>query len=558
MRLLHSAIEFLIIFTASAQQILFDPREATIDSVHNALYTRTATCRQIVSAFLSRNDLLNPQINAIISLDPDILDLADEYDSQLLSNNGSAYKPLFCIPILLKDNYDTSNLPTSAGSLALAHSQPSADAPVVKALKEAGAIILGKTNLHELALEGISVSSLGGQTVNPYDFTRTPGGSSGGTGAAIAASFAVWGTGTDTVNSLRSPASANGLWSLRPTKGLISRTGVVPVSRTQDALGPIARCVEDLAVALSVMVRAREFETEGKGDEDTERIPAGLKGTEYAKDLEGEIELKGLKFGLLAGFLNRIAGPETDPVNEAIEKMTSFLERYGATVVPIEDKVYDATKLLELDTQRYEFREVMDEYLSDPSLGGSHPNSLAELYASGKKNFLVLPYQYPFIYTALRSSTSNETYPILLQKIASLKETLRKTFEDNQLDAIIYPQQKNLVVKLSSSSQSGRNGILAALTGSPVVTVPAGYSRVSEEAPQGVPIGMEILGKEWTEEKLLQIAWRIQETGVVERRVPAWVDVHVQAKEMERVPSVVPETGNVPEEYEIGNLGEEI
>lgn len=426
----------------------------------------------------------------------------------------------------------------------------------MKALKEAGAVILGKTNMHELALEGISVSSLGGQTLNPYDRTRTPGGSSGGTGAAITASFAVWGTGTDTVNSLRSPASANRLWSLRPTRGLISRVGVVPVSETQDVLGPIGRCVEDLAVAFGVMVRAGEFEDDhdGRRDEACEGVPAGVKGVDYKEELEKGAELKGMRFGLLQGFFNRTPGLETDPVNKAMEDVVSFLSDSGATIIPIQDKVYNSTQLLEMDTQRYEFRDLMDAYLSHSSLGGSHPTSLAELYVNERDDFFVLPYQYPFIHSALRSSTKNTTYPLLMSEIEELKRTIKATFELNALDAMIYPQQKNLVVKLGSPSQSGRNGILAALTGLPVVTVPVGYSQATEEAPKGVPIGMEILGREWTEGKLLDIAGRVQEgfEGAT-RRVPEGMERDCgMAGE---IPFVVPDRGNVGGEYALGKLG---
>lgn len=205
----------------------FDARETTISSVHHALFTGLNTCHEIVSSFLSRIEALNPKINAIISLNPNALTQAKTLDQQL--STGNASQRLFCIPILLKDNYDTVDMKTTGGNLALQNSQPTVDAPAVAALKNAGAIILGKANLHELALEGISVSSLGGQTINPYDSSRTPGGSSGGSAAAVAASFAVFATGTDTVNSLRSPASANSLFSIRPTRGLISRAGVIPI-----------------------------------------------------------------------------------------------------------------------------------------------------------------------------------------------------------------------------------------------------------------------------------------------------------------------------------------
>lgn len=210
-----------------AQTTPFDSRESTITSVHHALFTGLNTCQDVVSSFLSRIDALNPKINALISLNSNALTQAQALDQQL--SIGNASQRLFCVPILLKDNYDTVHMRTTGGNLALANSQPTTDAPVVTALKNAGAIILGKANLHELALEGISVSSLGGQTINPYDSSRTPGGSSGGSAAAVAASFAIFATGTDTVNLLRSPASANSLFSIRPTRGLISRAGVIPI-----------------------------------------------------------------------------------------------------------------------------------------------------------------------------------------------------------------------------------------------------------------------------------------------------------------------------------------
>lgn len=171
----------------------FDCREATIDGVHNALNSGLASCRDVVSSFIARIEAFNPTVNAIITLNPNALATADDKDAKIASGNATG--SLFCIPVLLKDNYDTADMNTTGGCLDLAGNKPLTDAPTVTALKNAGAIILGKANLHELALEGLSVSSLGGQTVNPYDHTRTPGGSSGGTGAAIASSFAVFGTG---------------------------------------------------------------------------------------------------------------------------------------------------------------------------------------------------------------------------------------------------------------------------------------------------------------------------------------------------------------------------
>src|SRR5262245_40513882 len=233
----------------------FVPEEATISAIHDALASRAVTCVQVVQAYLRRIEAYDdrgPGLNAIISINRAAVETAAELDKVQTFSRG-ALRPLHCIPAILKDNYDTADMPTTGGSVTLASSIPLRDAVVVRKLREAGAIILAKANLMELARGGTTVSSLGGQTKNPYDLTRTPGGSSGGTGAAIAASFAITGTGSDTGQSIRSPASAQSLVGLRPTRGLISRSGIIPLSTTQDEAGPITRTVEDAARMLDVM-----------------------------------------------------------------------------------------------------------------------------------------------------------------------------------------------------------------------------------------------------------------------------------------------------------------
>ena len=435
----------------------------------------------MVEAFIARIETYNPAVNAIITLNPNALSVADGLDVSLAAGNATG--ALFCIPILLKDNYDTSDMKTTGGCLDLANSQPTEDAPVVRALKRGGGIILGKTNLHELALEGLSVSSLGGQTVNPYDSTRTPGGSSGGTGAAIAASFAVFGTGTDTVNSLRSPASANSLFSVRPTRGLISRAGVIPISYTQDVVGPIARNVNDLAVALNVMTSVG-YDLE---DNTTSLVPISSVGEDYTATLHGS-SLLGVRLGLIETFLNHTESAETTPVVSAINATVASLTSAGATVVSISSSIFNSSAILEAyDTQRFEYRQEMNEYLARSSLGGKHPQTLTKLYQSRK--FLLIPSQYSYVNTALASSTDNSTYALRKVGIQNLTIALQRTFKEHSLDALIYPEQANLLVKIGSASQSGRNGILAAVTGIPVVTVPAGFSPATKEAPIGVPIG---------------------------------------------------------------------
>ena len=535
----------LVIGITFAQIDNLDVRESTIKGVHNALYNDLTSCRSIVESFIARIEAYNPTINAIITLNPNALSIADEKDDALAARNATG--ALFCIPVLLKDNYDTSDMNTTGGCLDLANSQPAVDAPVVTALKNAGAIILGKTNLHELALEGLTVSSLGGQTVNPYDHTRTPGGSSGGTGAAIAASFAVFGTGTDTVNSLRSPASANSLFSVRPTRGLISRAGIIPISFTQDAIGPIARNVDDLAVALTVMASVGH----DTDDNATALIPLSSVNQDYSAALYRG-SLQGMRFGLVEGFFNRTASNETTPVNQVLDDMTAALTSAGATIVPITSTIFNSTAILNaFDTQKFEYRQNMNTYLSQPSLQGSHPSTLNELYSSS--NYLVIPTQYSHINTALLSSTTNTTYAATKLGIQTLTLTLQKTFKSHSLTALIYPEQANLVVKIGSPSQSGRNGILAAVTGYPVVTVPAGFSPSTADAQVGVPIGMEILGMPWSEGKLLHIARMVADVGRV-RRVPRSTEAAVESVRLEEVPVVVPDRKGVPEVYPIGVL----
>lgn len=523
----------------------FDASESTIKSVHHALLSGSVSCGEVVASFIARIETYNPTINAISALNPEALQIADGLDAQLRAGNFTG--KLFCIPVLLKDSFDATPMYTTGSCLALAHKLPQKDGLVVQAFRREGAVILGKTNLHEMALEGISVSSLGGQTLNPYDQSRTPGGSSGGAGAAIASSFSVFGTGTDTMNSLRSPASANNLVSLRPTRGLISRSGVIPVSHTQDTVGPIARTVDDLAVALSVMVGAGS----DPADNATSLVPDGERGRDYSVDLHTG-KLQGLKLGVLNGFWNLTISDETTPVNEAMNETLEFLRGRGVELVDITNTIYNATHIgATLDVQKYEYRQLLDEYLGSTSLHGDGPSSFAELYAGNE--FLVLPRQYSFIHNAGRSSTSDASYLTALDGIGRLAKTLKSTFLDNDLDAIVYPEQMNLVVKLGSPSQVGRNGILAALTGHPVVTVPVGFSVPTEDAPIGVPIGMEILGMPYSETQLLQMAWQLTQQRPL-RKPPVFAPALAHVPDYSTVPVVRPNKDNVLAPYAIGRL----
>ena len=547
-------LTLLLSTLVQSQQPPFDAREATISTVHNALFSHLTTCRAIVSSFIARIETFNPLVNAIITLNPEALDIADALDDALAAGNATG--SLFCVPILLKDNYDALPMATTGGCLALNASMPTADGPAVSAFRRAGAVILGKTNLHELALEGLSVSSLGGQTINAYDSSRTPGGSSGGTGAAIAASFAVFGTGTDTVNSLRSPASANNLFSFRPTRGLISRAGVIPISYTQDTIGAIGRSVVDIATALTVMA--------GIGydarDNVTANIPSSAVNVDYAASLPSSSlnSLQGLRIGVLRGFFNTTSSNETTPVNTAMSAVEDLLTTSGATLINITDAtIYNATAISTLlDVQQLEYREALTTYLSSPNLTGPRPQSMPSLYLN-ISSYLVIPSQYTYVQNALISSTNNASYFTKQAGITNLTISLHGLFHANELDAIIYPEQKNLVVPIGSPSQSGRNGILAALTGSPVITMPIGFSNKTQSAPMGVPIGMEILGLPWSERVLLGIASGL-DGRLHQRRMPmrGGMDGMVEVGIYESVPVVRPMAGNVDlEAYPEGTIG---
>lgn len=328
----------------------------------------------------------------------------------------------------------------------------------------------------------------------------------------------------------------------------------MPISYTHDVIGPIAKTIKDVAVALTVMASSGY----DAADNATARVPSTIRGVDFASSLSA-LPLQGLRLGVLNGFFNRTDAPEVTPVNDAMDSVMSRLEAQGVTLVPINETLYNATAIqAALDVQRFEYRELMTEYLQDPSHSGDHPKTLNELYSrkavngSGGK-FLVLPSQYEYVNTALISSTSNATYIQRQHGIRNLTLALLSTFASNNVDAIIYPEQKNLVVKLGSPSQAGRNGILAALTGTPVVTVPAGFSEPSDDAPIGVPIGMEILGRPYDDEKLLQIGYQIEQLLKV-RRSPIWARDVLEVPDYESVPIITPSRGNISSAYPLGTL----
>src|SRR5437762_1579274 len=418
------ALALLIMGRLAAQQD-FAPEEATISATHAAFAAGKTTCVQLVRAYLNRIEAYDHRgaaLNSIITINPKALETAAEMD-RLAAADKFRSRPLHCIPVILKDNYDTADMPTTGGSVTLAESVPPRDAFVVKKLREAGALILAKANLMELARGGTTVSSLGGQTRNPYDLSRTPGGSSGGTGAAIAASFAITGTGSDTGQSIRSPASAQSLVGLRPTRGLISRSGIIPYSTTQDEAGP-------------TMVRSK--------------IP-------NLDDLTRNIQL---------------------PHYESKIAFNNYLARLGPRA-PV---------------------KTLAEFIAR---GEFHKSLRPELEADEQ----------------VVDGLNDPEYKNRVLRRNNLRQAVMTVMAENKLDAILYPHQRRLVVPIGED-QVDRNGVLSNATGFPAIAFPGGFSTPTNSAPAGVPVGIELLGPEWSEPVLIKLAYAFEQTAKIRRPPP--------------------------------------
>ena len=487
---------------AAAQTVPFQPEEATIATIHAAMGSGRLTCTQLVRAYLDRIDAYDqkgPRINAIIAVNPRAMEIAAAMDRP--GGAGAARAPLHCIPVILKDNYNTSDMPTTGGSITFKESIPPADAFVVKRLRDAGAIVVAKANLTELARGGTTISSLGGQTKNPYDLTRTPGGSSGGTGAAIASNFSVLGTGSDTGQSIRSPASALSLVGLRPTRGLVSRDGIIPYSSTQDEAGPIARTVEDAARMLHAIAGydpADPITAFG-----TTRIPRS-----YADSLTKDA-LAGARIGVLTEFFGR--EPVHRDVNEVVETAIGRMKSAGAEIVRVSLPAIDElTRGLSL--AGFEFKPAFNRYLA--ALGPRAPvKSLDEFIARGEFH--------PSLRAGLEADQRSDgpdsvEYRTQWLRRDKLRQAVMTLMAANRLDAILYPHQRRLVVPIGEE-QVDRNGVLSNSTGFPAIAFPGGFSARTASAPVGVPVGIELLGPEWSEPTLLKLAYAFQEQAKARR-----------------------------------------
>ncbi len=480
----------------------FQLQEATISSVHKAMERGELTCHQLIEMYIARieeYDKKGPRLNSIIRINPKVLKISDDLDKRY-RNEGFIGK-LHGIPVLLKDNINTYDMPTTAGSKSLEDFIPKEDSILVKKLKESGAIILAKTNLHEFAIWGETKSSILGQTLNPYDLTRTPGGSSGGTGAAIAANFGIIGIGTDTINSVRSPASACNLVGFRPTLGLLSRDGIIPYSLTQDTAGLIMRTVEDTAKVLDVIAGYDVNDTTtgwSKG-----KIPESY--TSYL-NING---LRGKRIGVLKSFFGK-NGVHKE-VNEIINNSIEIMRNNGACIVPVEENIDSDRLLKEISVHLYDFKTNLDNYLND--LGTrSKVHSLSDIIESGKYHDDIKDN----IKIAKNLDIESIEYKNRIIKRNWLRNFLMNVLAEYDLDTIVYPHQKRTVVKIGET-QVDRNGVLGAVTGFPSCVLPAGFTKQTDSAPIGIPVGIEMLAKEWDESLLFEVAYSFEQATTIRK-----------------------------------------
>ena len=503
--ILLTACSFAV-FHTSANAAPFVLQEATVDSIHAAFASKTLTCTGLIKSYIERIDAYDkqgPSLHAILTVNPAALETAAKLDREYKERGGRGMGALHCIPIILKDNFNTMDMPTSGGNVAMKVSQPSADAFTVDRMRKAGAIVLAKSNLQEFARGGVSISSLGGQVLNPYDLTRNPGGSSGGTGASIASNFAVLGTGSDTGQSIRSPASANSLVGVRPTRGLVSRAGVMPNSFTQDEIGPITRTVKDAALLLDVMV----------GYDPKDPITAfglGKPPASYAAALKADA-LKGARIGVMTNLYGKEA--HNAEVNRVMEKVIATMAAQGATIVRFALPEYDALSS-KVATDRYEARAAFDAYFAD--LGPGAPvTSFRQLVDSKTASPDIQKIMEAEI--AIDDGQNTAAYKDRMLNRDKLRLAVSSKMAELRIDALLYPLQRMLVSEAGSADQPERNGTLSNGTGFPAVTFQGGFSTPTASAPLGVPVGAELLGRDYSEARLLSLAYAFEKTAKVRK-----------------------------------------
>jgi len=501
---------------APAAATSFELEELSITDLQAAMDSGRYTSRQLVELYLQRIEAIDregPALHAILETNPDALMIADALDAE--RRRSGPRGPLHGIPVVLKDNIDTGDgMMTTAGSLALEGWFAPQDAFVVERLRAAGAVILAKTNLSEWAnfrstRSSSGWSSRGGQVKNPYALDRSPCGSSSGSGVAAAANLAAAAVGTETDGSVVCPASVNGLVGIKPTVGLLSRSGIIPISNTQDTAGPMARTVQDAALLLTAMA-GRD-----PADPATSAAPSPL--IDYATNLDVNA-LDGVRIGVSRA-LHFGYSPEADRAAEAaIELMRSR----GAVIIdPVEIPTLQDIAGCELEVLLYEFKAGLNAYLA--SLGTEFPaRTLSELIAfNAREAARAMPYfdQEIFEMAEQRDDLSSGEYQQFLQDCTRLAgaEGIDAVMHAHRLDALVAPTVSPAwpIDLVNGDHYLGASSSPAAVAGYPNITVPSGEVF-------GLPVGISFFGAAWSEATLIQLAYAYEQ-ATLHRRSPAFL-----------------------------------
>jgi amidase len=470
--------------------------ETSVAEVHEAMLSGQLTSRDLVEGYLARieaYDKSGPALNAIVIVNPRALEVADSLD-RILDETGSLSGPLHGIPVIVKDNYDTRDLPTTAGSAVLAGSIPPDDAQQVRLIREAGAIVLAKSNMAEFAFSPYETvgSALPGYTRNPYATNRVTAGSSGGTAAAVASSFGTVGLGTDTGNSIRGPSAHQALVGIRSTMGLTSRDGIVPLYLSRDIGGPMARTVEDAVRVFDVLA----------GTDPADPVTA------EGASRRPESYLDHLRPDALAdarvGVVRQLSYTDSaDPDMTALfEQALADIRLAGGTVVDVEIPALDT---ISGSLWCSSFKPDLEAYLA--SLGDAAPvRTLEEIIESGDAH--------PTIQSRLRNLAgfqgTPQTNPGCVEaagNVEVLKAEVRRVMADQSLDALAYPTWNNpprLIGDLTTP-HGNNSWQLSPPTGFPAITVPMGFT------PQGLPGGLQLLGDAWSEPRLIELAYAYEQ-----------------------------------------------
>lgn len=489
----------------------FDLNETTVAQLQQKMKNGELTAETLCKKYLDRIERVDPHLKSVIELNPDAVYIAKQLDEE--RKNGNVRGPLHGIPIMIKDNIDTGDkMMTTAGSLALLGNVVGEDAFIVKKLREAGAVLLGKTNLSEWANfrsdnSSSGWSGRGGQVRNPFCLDRSPCGSSSGTGAAVSGNLCAIGIGTETNGSIVCPSGINGLVGIKPTLGLWSRRGIIPIAHSQDTAGPMCRNVSDVATLLGALA---EFDPK---DAET-HIPKGTILNDYTPFLK-EDGLKGKRIGIASQML-----PSDKRVKLVFDKAVQDLKEAGAEV--IENVEFENIRKWggpSYEVLLYEFKADLNKYLAD------HPSapvrSLEEIIEFNKNNSeKEMPWfgQEIFEEAQAKGDLSSDEYLEALKnsKLYAGKEGIDKVMEEHKLDAII--AQTNgpswSIDWVNGDHFSGGSSSPAAISGYPNITVPMGFVK-------GLPIGISFFGQAWTEGKLIEIAYAFEQ-ATQHRKTPTF------------------------------------